>query len=215
MTIKMSLKKNNFQMMWEFKGLEVLSASDNIAVVGNVINSYMTEGNVNSLFKKLYSIGNRVYWFLDQETIDVMEKDARTKYLLSKGIINTVPDWKQFKFGEAMKFTGIILNPPYGNLHLPILKDSLEHADWEQDAHVVCIHPANWLQFPTRKRPEWMNGHIKEFNVIDRKTANATFDIDSGDLVISEFCKDGKSFTGDAVNDPEFCCFKFNSRFDI
>ena len=69
MTIKMSLKKNNFQMMWEFKGLEVLSTSENIAIVGNVMNSYMTEGTVNSLFKKLYSIGNKVYWFLDQETM--------------------------------------------------------------------------------------------------------------------------------------------------
>ena len=209
----MSLKKNNFQMMWEFKGLEVLSTSENIAIAGNVMNSYMTEGNVNSLFKKLYSIGNKVHWFLDQETIDAMKQDARTKYLLSKGNINIVPDWRQFKFGENMKFTGILLNPPYGNLHLPILKECLEHADWEHDAQVVCIHPAKWVQFPTKKRPEWMNGHIKEFNIVDRKTANETFDIDEGDLVISEFCKDGKSFTGDAVNDPEFCCFKFNSTF--
>lgn len=213
MTIKMSLKKNNFQMMWEFKGFEVLSTSENIAIVGNVMNSYMTEGNVNSLFKKLYSIGKKAYWFLDQETKNAMEHDARTKYLLSKGIINNVVDWKQFKFGEGMKFSGIILNPPYGNLHLPILKDALEHADWEHNAQVVCIHPANWLQFPTKERPDWMNGHIKEFNIVDRKTANEMFDIDGGDLVISEFCKDGKSFIGDAANDPEFCCFKFNSTF--
>lgn len=199
--------------MWEFKGLEVLSTSGNIAIAGNVMNSYMTAGNVNSLFKKLYSIGKKAHWFLDQETIDAMEQDARTKYLLSKGNINIVPDWKQFRFGEAMKFTGIILNPPYGNLHLPILKDCLEHADWDQDAQVVCIHPANWLQFPIKQRPDWMNGHIKEFNIVDRKTANETFDIDGGDLVISEFCKDGKSFTVNAANDPEFCCFKFNSVF--
>ena len=109
MPIKMSLKKNNFQMMWEFKGLEVLSTSENIAITGNVMNSYMTEGNVNSLFKKLYSNGNKVHWFLDQETIDAMEQDARTKYLLSKGNINIVSDWRQFKFGEDMKFTGILL----------------------------------------------------------------------------------------------------------
>lgn len=213
MTIKMSLKKNNFQMMWEWICNKALSTTGNIAIGGNVMNSYLTEGNVNSLYKNLYSAGNKVHWFLDQETKDVMEQDARTKYLLSKGIINNVVDWRQFKFGEDMKFTGIILNPPYGTLHLPILKDSLEHADWEHDAQVICIHPANWLQFPTKKRPEWMNGHIKEFNIIDRKTANETFDIDGGDLVISEFCKDGKSFTGDAVNDPEFCCFKFNLKF--
>lgn len=165
----MSLKKNNFQMMWEWICNNALSTPGNIAIAGNVMNSYMTAGNVNSLFKKLYSIGKKAHWFLDQETMDAMEQDERTKYLLSKGNINIVPDWKQFKFGEAMKFTGIILNPPYGNLHLPILKDSLEHADWDRDAQVVCIHPANWLQFPTKKRPDWMNGHIKEFNIVDRK----------------------------------------------
>ena len=215
MPIKMHLKKNNFQMMWEFKGLEVLSTSGNIAIVGNVMNSYMTEGKINSLFKKLYSVGNKVYGFLNQERKDAMEQDARTKCLLSKGNINIVVDWKQFKFGADMKFTGIILNPPYGNLHLPILKDSLEHADWEHDAQVVCIHPANWLQFPTRERPDWMNGKMKDFYIIDRKTASNLFDIDSGDLVISEFCKNGKSFQIDPANDPEFCCFKFNSRFEI
>ena len=142
-----------------------------------------------------------------------MKQNARTRYLLSKGEINNVNDWKRFKIGGDMKFTGIILNPPYGNLHLPILKECLDHADWEHDAQVVCIHPASWLQFPTRKRPDWMNGHIKDFSIVDRKTANETFDIDGGDLVISEFCKDGKSFSQDAVNDPEFCCFKFNSTF--
>lgn len=113
-----------------------------------------------------------------------------------------------------MKFDCIITNPPFNSgLHLKILEKVMESVDWEEDGKLVCIHPANWLQFPTKKRPEWMNGHIKEFNIVDRKTANETFDIDGGDLVISEFCKDGKSFTGDAVNDPEFCCFKFNSIF--
>lgn len=113
-----------------------------------------------------------------------------------------------------MKFSVALLNPPFNSgLHLKILEKTMETVDWEHDAQVVCIHPANWLQFPTKKRPEWMNGHIKEFNIVDRKTANETFDIDGGDLVISEFCKDGKSFTEDAVNDPEFCCFKFNSTF--
>ena len=32
---------------------------------------------------------------------------------------------------------------------------------------------------------------------------------------ITELDKDGKSFQGTPVDDPEFCCFKFNSRFDI
>lgn len=114
-----------------------------------------------------------------------------------------------------MKFDCIILNPPYGNLHLPILKECLEHSDWEHDAQVVCIHPAKWLQFPTRERPTFMNGHIHEFTIVDRVQSNTVFGIDDGDMVITELGKDGKSFQGTPVDDPEFCCFKFNSRFDI
>ena len=54
MTIKMSLKKGNFQMMWEFKGLEALSTSGNIAIVGTVAESDKTEGAINTLHKEVY-----------------------------------------------------------------------------------------------------------------------------------------------------------------
>lgn len=110
-----------------------------------------------------------------------------------------------------MKFDAIIANPPYcSGLHLKILKDLLVLSD-----NVVCIHPANWLQFPTRQRPDFMNGRIDNFQIIDRKEANEMFDIDGGDIVISTFVKDGASFQGSPVTDPLYCCFKFNSRFDF
>ena len=62
-----------------------------------------------------------------------------------------------------------------------------------------------------------MNNRIDNFQIIDRKEANEMFDIDEGDLVISTFVKkgQGKSFNGSPVTDPQFCCFKFNSRFDF
>ena len=110
-----------------------------------------------------------------------------------------------------MAFDVVIMNPPYkSGLHLKILEDTVKLS-----SNIVCIHPAAWLQFPTRQRPAFMNGRIDNFQIIDRKEANEMFDIDGGDIVISTFVKDGLSFKGSPVTDPQFCCFKFNSRFDF
>lgn len=118
--------------------------------------------------------------------------------------------WPKNEKGELMKFDVCIGNPPYkSGLHLKILEQTVKHAD-----NVVFIHPAAWLQFPTRKRPKYLNGRIKDFTMIDRNVANATFGIDGGDLVITEVCKEnGGSFSGTPVMDPSYPCFKFNSRF--
>ena len=68
-----------------------------------------------------------------------------------------------------MKFTGIVMNPPFNSgLHLKILEKTMESVDWDGDGKLVCIHPAKWLQFPTRERPTFMNGHIHEFTIVDR-----------------------------------------------
>ena len=110
-----------------------------------------------------------------------------------------------------MKFDAIVANPPYcAGLHLKILQDLMPLSD-----NIVCIHPANWLQFPTRQRPAFMNGRIEDFQIIDRKDANEMFGINAGDIVISTFVAQGSSFHGSPVTDPQFCCFKFNSRFDF
>lgn len=108
-----------------------------------------------------------------------------------------------------MKFDAIIANPPYcSGLHLKILKDLLELSD-----NVICIHPASWLQFPTRQRPAFMNGRIGNFQIIDRKEANEMFDIDINGIVISTFKAGGDSFQGSPAGDPKFPCFMYNPRF--
>ena len=115
-----------------------------------------------------------------------------------------------------MKFDVAIMNQPFNSgLHLKILGKVMESVDWDEDGKLICIHPAKWLQFPTRERPTFMNGHIHEFTIVDRVQSNTVFGIDDGDMVITELGKDGKSFQGTPADDPEFCCFKFNSRFDI
>jgi hypothetical protein len=219
--IKANLKRNSFQMMFEHKVNTVFETTGNIGMLGYINGFELTENKINSIYKKIYSLrkeSRQIHYYIERETWYDMRKDPRVSALFSHLgiIIHIIEDWKTFKIEEGMKFTGIVMNPPFSStLHLQILKQVLDSVDWENNGKVVCIHPAAWLQFPTRERPQWMNGKIKDFSIIDRKTANNLFDIDSGDLVISEFCKNGKSFQMDPVNDPEFCCFKFNSRFDI
>lgn len=200
---------------------EIHSALQNcrsVAIVGTVDSLIFTDGKLNTIFDDLFtflsSAGNTLEFFVEQKTADEMRKMARQNWLMDRQnvIIHIISDWVNWSPGELeMKFDAIIANPPYcAGLHLKILQDLMPLSD-----NIVCIHPASWLQFPTRQRPAFMNGRIGDFQIIDRKEANEMFDIDGGDIVISTFVKDGLSFKGSPVTDPQFCCFKFNSRFDF
>lgn len=218
--IKANFKKNSIQMMFEFKFGNVFATKGNVALIGNIDQFDKTDNKVNSIYKNIYYLckaGRQVHYYLDEETYNEMLKDPRTNSLFSCGIIiHNIEDWNNFKIEENMKFTGIVMNPPFSSgLHLKVLEETMKAVDWEHDGKLVCIHPAKWLQFPTRQRPTFMNGHIKDFTIIDRKQTNEIFSIDDGDMVITELGKDGKSFHGTPADDPEYCCFKFNSRFDI
>lgn len=219
--IKANFPKCSLQMQIEFKIDKVLSTKGNVALLGNIDGFEKTNGKINSIYKQIYTIrkvGQQVHYYLDRETWYEMRKDPRVSALMSHlgTIIHIVKDWTNFKIEENMKFTGIVMNPPFSSgLHLKVLEETMKAVDWEHNGQLVCIHPANWLQFPTKQRPAFMNGRIKDFHIIDRNEANEIFNIDGGDLVITELCKDGKSFQGTPVDDPEFCCFKFNSRFDF
>lgn len=200
---------------------EIHSALQNrhsVAIVGTVDSLVFTDGKLNTIFDDLFNFlsnaGNKLEFFVEQKTADEMRKMSRQNWLMNRQnvIIHIISDWANWSPGElGMKFDAIIANPPYcAGLHLKILKDLMPLSD-----NIVCIHPASWLQFPTRQRPAFMNGRIGDFQIIDRKEANEMFDIDGGDIVISTFGKDGQSFNGSPVTDPLFCCFKFNSRFDF
>ena len=211
--IKANFPKCSLQMQVEFKIGKVLNTKGNVALIGNIDGFEKTNGKINSIYKQLYALrktGRQVHYYLDRETWYEMRKDPRVSALMSRlgTVIHIVEDWNEFKIEEGMKFTGIVMNPPFNNgLHLKILEKTMEAVDWEQDGKLVCIHPASWLQFPTKQRPIFLNGYIDSFQIINRKDANKVFDIEGGDIVITELKKDGKSFQGSPVDDPEFCCF--------
>lgn len=191
-----------------------------IMLLGNINGMFKTCGDSNTFFETLIKLvaklGNRIHMYIDSETNDEMRKDRMTNRLMNKPnvIIHIVRDWTKFKIGEEMKFSGVVMNPPYcSGLHLKILQGVIPAVDFEHGGQIECIHPAAWMQFPTRERPDFMNSLIEDFDMIERKDANEMFDIDGGDLVVTSLKKGGLSFSGNAVSDKFFCCFKYNSRF--
>lgn len=193
---------------------------DDIMLLGNINGIFKTCGDSNTFFETLIKLvaklGNRIHMYIDSETNKEMRKDRMTNRLMNKSnvVIHIIRDWTKFKIGEEMKFSGVVMNPPYcSGLHLKILQGIIPAVDFEHGGQIECIHPAAWMQFPTRDRPAFMNGLIDDFDMIERKDANEMFDIDGGDLVVTSLKKGGLSFSGNAVNDKFFCCFKYNSRF--
>lgn len=214
-----SLKSGSFSM--EFTNACNSACKGNtFGLIGNVNGFEMTDGQINSFYKEMFKFlnnGNKIHYYITEIYQEEIKKNSRAKYLIEhpNTTIHNVVDWNIIG-GDMPKFQGVVMNPPFCNgLHLKILETVTEHIDWEHDGKVVCIHPAKWLQFPTRERPTFMNGYIKDFTIVDRKEANTTFEIDDGDMVITELGQNGLSFTGKPTEDPVFNCFKFNSKFDF
>lgn len=102
------------------------------------------------------------------------------------------------------RFDFAIMNPPYDrNLHLKFLEKVIKVAD-----KVVNISPIAWLQFPTREKPEFLNGHILGIEIVDRIHSNYAFGIDTQDLGIYHLTSDT---SGKKISD--YCCFAMNTKF--
>ena len=77
-----------------------------------------------------------------------------------------------------MKFDCIIMNPPYGQLHLKIFEKAIEHLS--KDGVCVSLSPTPWLakfnvNRPMAKYRKTFNRKIKDIEVIGHDTANAMF----------------------------------------
>ena len=77
-----------------------------------------------------------------------------------------------------MKFDCIIMNPPYGQLHLKIFEEAIEHLS--KDGVCVNLSPMPWLakfnvNRPMAKYRKVFNGKIKTIETVDHATANAMF----------------------------------------
>ena len=97
------------------------------------------------------------YWLTDNTTkmyitdsfseAKIMEKLRPNCHVIySNDILQTFEQQKE----NIMKFKAFIMNPPYGNLHLPILKEMIEMVV-ENGGHGVSLQPVRWLQDPLVK----------------------------------------------------------------
>lgn len=82
--------------------------------------------------------------FCEAEIMKLLRPNCQIIY--SNDILQTLEKNKE----TIMKFKAFIMNPPYGNLHLPILKEMIEMIV-ENGGHGVSLQPVRWLQDPLVK----------------------------------------------------------------
>lgn len=97
------------------------------------------------------------------------------KVIYSKDIPETLENEKE----EIMKFTSFIMNPPYGNLHLPILKKMVELIV-ENGGTGVSLQPIRWLQDKYHKdhiKYDVIKNHCCDIKYYSARDASADFNI--------------------------------------
>jgi len=172
-------------------------------LTGNVL--LLSLGNPDCVVKAVRKNPGASYTVVDDvwtlDCLRVLPPSERMEFIEDLDVYNIIK-------GLDMKFDCIIMNPPYQkNLHLKVLAEAIKHL---KDDSSVCVNlaPADWLMFPYREKPSWIDGHIVSFNRISHHIANSLFKINGGNLLISVL-KQGK--TGFAVSD--FNGFSFNENF--
>jgi hypothetical protein len=82
----------------------------------------------------------------------------------------------------GLKFDIVVGNPPYGNLHLPILKKCVEHLT--EDGVSITIQPVRWLQDPlwklkkttdAKKMQSTLDGKLDDVKIISSQEATRIF----------------------------------------
>lgn len=109
----------------------------------------------------------------------------------------------------GMKFDVVVGNPPYGNLHLPILKKAVEHLT--DDGISITIQPVRWLQDPlwrlkkstdAKKMQSVLDGKIDTIQLVPGKEATKIFNADMGfDLGIFIINNAGGNFKYNTLSD--------------
>jgi hypothetical protein len=100
-----------------------------------------------------------------------------------------------------MNFKNVIMNPPFGNKHLPILKKMVEEVVDKNDGQIVSIQPVRWLQDPlwqmknksdAEKMKPVLEKKIKNLVTVTAEEATKMFNAEiTIDLAIFSIAKNG------------------------
>ena len=145
------------------------------------------------------------YWLTDNTTkmyitdsfgeSEIMKKlRPNCTVIYSNDILQTLEKQKE----SIMKFKAFIMNPPYGNLHLQILKEMIEMIV-ENGGEGVSLQPIRWAQDPLwkykkttdfAKYGEYIQNHLEDlktyFAVDAGKVFKTNFSMDIGIYTLSQ-----------------------------
>lgn len=130
----------------------------------------------------------------------------------------------------GLKFDIIVANPPYGNLHLKIMKKAVEHLT--ENGMYLSIQPVRWLQDPlwrvkkttdAKKMFEILNNKIENIEVISSKDAgrifNASFGMDLGIFILKnnggKYSYDTLSNTSKGIDMQPFSKMLIENNFKL
>ena len=155
--------------------------------------------------------------FCEAEIMKLLRPNCQTIY--SNDILQTLEKHKE----TIMKFKAFIMNPPYGNLHLPILKSMTEKII-DNGGKGVSLQPVRWLQDPLWKyKPhsdannyrESLENRIKSIRIISNKDASALF-AGAADITMNLGVFDLEKntiFHYDALSKEIFCVPDFSKTY--
>lgn len=143
--------------------------------------------------------------FSEAEIIKLLRPNCTVIY--SNDILKTLEQQKE----TIMKFKSFIMNPPYGNLHLPILKQMIETIV-EKGGKGVSLQPVRWLQDPLKeykqgtdykKYKDVFDGNVKDIKTLVSMDCSKIFDaLFSMDLGIFELESNNTFKLQDCYKDP-------------
>lgn len=171
------------------------------------------------------------YWLTDDTTkmyitdsfseAEIMKKlRPNCNVIYSNDILQTLEKYRE----TIMKFKAFIMNPPYGNLHLPILKKMVETIV-DNGGYGVSLQPVRWLQDPLWKykphsdantyRP-FLENRIKSIHIISNKDASVLF-AGAADITMNLGIFDlerNTTFKYDSLSKEFFCVPDFSGTYD-
>lgn len=155
---------------------------------------------------KLGTSATKVVYLPNTEADEkIAQSLARSNQKLRIGVLpvcyNDLNKIRQVIMAQS-KFDVVVANPPYGNLHLPMMKMCVEHLS--EDGIYLSVQPVRWLQDPlwkvkkssdAKKMQPVLDGKLDSVSIVDSEQATDLFGARFNmDLAIFDIRNSGGNF---------------------